>query len=154
MGKILPILLIVIGIGAGAGAGIFLRPDPSEPAAESHEESEAEEEQDPTLEYVKLNNQFVVPIVEQARVSSLVIMSLSLEVPVGATEQVYAIEPKLRDNLLQVLFDHANSGGFRGVFTASDNMTALRRALLEAARKVLGRDVSDVLVSDILRQDM
>jgi len=83
----------------------------------------------------------------------MVIVSLSLEVKQGTTEQVYAREPKLRDALLQVMFDHANSGGFRGSFTDGSNLVLLRKALLEAAQKTLGDIVTDVLIVDIVRQD-
>ena len=119
-------------------------------AADGHGEGGAAE---PTREYVKLNNQFVVPVVEQGQVASLVILSLSLEVKIGATQKVYTLEPKLRDNFLQVLFDHANSGGFRGAFTEASNLDPLRRALLEVAIKAVGPEVTNVLISDIVRQD-
>jgi flagellar protein FliL len=104
-------------------------------------------------EYVKLNNQFVVPVVENGSVVAMVILSLSLEVAPGSTEAVYTREPKLRDVFLQVLFDHANSGGFRGTFTDGANLVVLRQALLEIARRTLGEVVSDVLIVDIARQD-
>jgi flagellar protein FliL len=104
-------------------------------------------------EYVKLNNQFVVPVVENGNVTAMVILSLSLEVSPGSTEAVYAREPKLRDVFLQVLFDHANSGGFRGTFTDGANLVVLRTALLEIARRTLGEIVTDVLIVDIARQD-
>lgn len=104
-------------------------------------------------EYVKMNNQFVIPVLEDGRVNSMVIVSLSLEVTTGSSEQVYSREPKLRDAFLQVLFDHANAGGFRGAFTDGSNLILLRKALLEKARSVIGEDVQDVLISDIARQD-
>ena len=95
----------------------------------------------------------VVPVLEDGRVVSMVILSLSIEIPPGAAEQVYAREPKLRDVFLQVLFDHANAGGFRGSFTDGANMVILRRALHEAARTVLGESALDVLITEIVRQD-
>jgi flagellar protein FliL len=181
MRKILPILLALIGLGGGVGAGIFLRPPPEEAvvinpcgdgtapmehadaaAAEGHSDTAAAggghgegdgATAEPTREYVKLNNQFVVPVVEQGQVAALVILSLSLEVKIGATQKVYTLEPKLRDNFLQVLFDHANSGGFRGAFTEASNLDPLRRALLEAAIKAVGPEVTNVLIADIVRQD-
>jgi hypothetical protein len=104
-------------------------------------------------DYVKLNNQFVVPVVEGGRVAAMVILSLSLEVAPGSSEAVYAREPKLRDVFLQVLFDHANAGGFRGTFTDGANLVLLREALQESAASVLGAMVTDVLISDIVRQD-
>lgn len=165
MGKILPILLALVGLGAGTGAGLFLRPapDPAEAAQPSdgdapHAETSdtgPKEEADPEHQpdYVKLNNQFIVPVVEDGRVASMVILSLSLEVTTGGSEKVYAVEPKLRDVILQVLFDHANSGGFRGSFTDGSNLVLLRKALLEVSQSVLGDMVSDVLIVDIMRQD-
>ena len=52
------------------------------------------------------------------------------------------------------MFDHANSGGFRGDFTQSANMFLLRSALKEAATKTVGAVVSDVLILDIARRDV
>jgi flagellar FliL protein len=150
--KLLPFLLGLLGLGIGIGAGLFLRPPPAEPSAEEIAMAEETEPTSPS-EYVKLNNQFIVPIVEDGRVVSLVILSLSLEVETGTMETVFQHEPKLRDVFLQVMFDHANSGGFRGTFTDSANLLLLRRALTEAAKSVLGKDVKDVLISDINRQD-
>lgn len=166
MRKLLPVLLAVIGLLAGGGAGYFLRPAAEEAApnpcgdvqtAEAEGEAahdEGEAEGDAALkEYVKLNNQFIVPVVKKGVVEALVILSVSLEVTTGASQEVYAVEPKLRDNFLQVLFDHANAGGFDGAFTASNNMDVLRQALLEVAQQSLGKKVSDVLIVDIVRQD-
>jgi hypothetical protein len=156
--KLLPVLLVLVGCGAGAAAGILLRP--AAPAAEDaaadapdKAEAHAEDAEEPQLEYVKLNNQFVVPVMSDGRVSSLVVVSLSLEVTPGQVERVYEMEPKLRDGMLQVLFDHANSGGFNGSFTDGANLVLLRKALLEAALRIFGKDVTDVLIVDILRQD-
>ena len=105
------------------------------------------------FEYVKLNNQFVVPVIEKDQVAALVILSLTLEVTTGSGEEVFAVEPKLRDSFLQVLFDHANADGFNGAFTQSSRMERLRKALLEPARRILGAAVRDVLIVDIVRQD-
>ena len=106
-----------------------------------------------TREYVKLNNQFIVPVVQKGTVQSLVILSISLEVALGESEKVFQLEPKLRDSFLQVMFDHANSGGFDGAYTNSNTMEVLRTALFETARGILGKTVSDVLIIDIVRQD-
>ena len=172
MGKLLPILLALIGLGGGIGAGLMLRPQPEEvvidpcgedgtgehAAAGGHAETAkddhaGEDGEPPAHDYVKLNNQFVVPVVEGGRVASLVILSVSLETSIGASEQVFLREPKLRDGFLQVLFDHANAGGFKGTFTDARNMDALRRAMLDVAKKALGDLVFDVLIVDIVRQD-
>jgi len=162
LSKLLPIILLIIGTGGGIGAGIMLAPPP-EPldtaemgdqhapvAEEVHHDSDAM----PEYIYIKLNNQFVVPVIEREELSALVVLSLSLEAAQGMSDRIYAFEPKLRDALLQVLFDHANMGGFRGAFTRSDVMIPLRTALREAAQRELGHDISDVLIMDISRQDV
>ncbi len=151
MRKLLPILLALIGLGAGLGAGLFLRPAPMEGDMHAAEAAPAEPVEPP--EYVKLSNQFVIPILVEGRIDAMVIMSINLEVTAGSTEAVFLREPKLRDGFLQVLFDHANAGGFRGSFTDGANMVNLRSALLEVATEVLGDMAKDVLIVDIGRQD-
>lgn len=176
--KLLPILLVVAGLGGGVGIGLFLRPSAE---AEGHDEAPSETDghavEDETAdtddhatgdaqdagdaedhgeggpEYVKMNNQFVVPVVEDGRVNAMVVLAISLEVEAGNTETVYQREPKLRDAFLQVMFDHANVGGFGGTFTDGANLIALRTNLKEAAAMILGTTVRDVLITDIARQD-
>ncbi len=104
-------------------------------------------------EYVKLNNQFVIPVVKGEKVKALVVLSLSLEIARARAKRCSAREPKLRDAFLRAMFDHANSGGFDGDFTANGNMAHLREGLLDAAKGIMGDVVSDVLITDIVRQD-
>lgn len=166
MRKILPILLLLVGLGGGMGAGLALRPSPPEPEETTEEALSEEVEDEPEVElgtpapapeepgYVKINNQFVVPVIEDKKVVSLVVLSISLETEATLTEGVYAREPKLRDAFLQVLFDHAYLGGFSGVYTASALMDALRSSLLASARRIVGDSVTNVLITDIVRQDI
>lgn len=161
--KLFPVALALAGLGGGIAAGLFLRPEdaPTDEAAGVENPGTALEERADAAapegpvepEYVKLNNQFIVPVVEQGRVSAMVVLALSLEVTTGSTETVYEREPKLRDVFLQVLFDHANVGGFSGSFTDGANLIVLRTSLREAAGLVLGTVVKDVLITDIARQD-
>ena len=177
MSKVVPLLLALIGLGTGVGGGLLLRPtgelrtaanETLAAAGEEHAPGATADGEDATpemeaatadngegtgSEYVKLSNQFILPIVVEGRVASMVILSLNLEVTAGSTEAVFAMEPKLRDRFLQVLFDHANAGGFKGSFTDGANLIVLRRALLETARTAAGAIVLDVLISDIARQD-
>lgn len=106
-------------------------------------------------EYVSLGNQFIVPILDNQRVRSLVVLSIDLEVGPGGSSAIYRVEPKIRDAFLTVLFDHANAGGFSGTFTSSGSMNILRVALREAGQKAVGKDVvGDVLITGIVRQDV
>lgn len=165
MKLLLPLILTLVGVGGGIGAGLALKPEPVEdPLAAGHpcgDPAEAEgEDSAPAVaevteerEYAKLNNQFVIPVVEDGIVAALVVMSLNLEVTVGSRTAIFAAEPKLRDAFLQVMFDHANIGGFSGNFTSGTNMRALRNELRRAAREIAGEQVTDVLIIDIVRQD-
>ena len=177
---LLPLVLLIVGSGGGIGAGLFLFPPaheaepelanpcgplPEEPAAEAAHEGATEEEilaaaaeggesLTEGYEYVKLANQFIVPVVQGADVAALVLLSMSLEVPLGQNDHALEVEPKLRDAFLQVLFDHANTGQFDGVFTATGPMRTLRSALLAAAEEAEPGLVRDVLITDIVRQDV
>ncbi|PVA09694.1 flagellar basal body-associated protein FliL [Pelagivirga sediminicola] len=177
MKLLIPLILLLLGLGGGVGAGLMLRPAPDAAAeapaaaipaedagtlpasgadtAAPRELTDHDRSAGPgDREYIKLNNQFVVPIVSPDRLESVVVMSLSLEVLKGQSEMVYLREPKIRDEFLRVLFDHANMGGFRGTFTDTGKLGSLRNGLLEVARKTLGPDVKGVLITDITRQDM
>ncbi|WP_394180913.1 flagellar basal body-associated FliL family protein [Yoonia maritima] len=160
---LLPLLLLLVGTGGGVGAGFMLLPASEEdhfadgnPCGEVAAETHAAEHAPVTTEereYAKLNNQFVIPVVEDGLVSALVVTSISLEVTMNNTSVVHTTEPKLRDAFLQVMFDHANIGGFSGNFTSGTNMRALRNELLRAAQRIAGENVTDVLITDIVRQD-
>ncbi len=159
--KLLPLVLLLVGAGAGVGAGIFLR-EPNAASQTQLDETEAhamaapDDPHMPSLPmgYVKLNNQFVVPIVQDEKVAALVVLALSLEAPDAQRDAIYKKEPKLRDSFLQVLFDHANTGGFDGAFTEVENLAVLRNALREVAQRDMGEDViNDVLIIEIARQD-
>ncbi|SHJ05480.1 flagellar basal body-associated FliL family protein [Wenxinia saemankumensis] len=179
---LIPVLLLLVGTGGGVVGAMVLRPAPAPeeaaglPAGTAPEglppcgpgEAPADQAGDGTTgaaapaeetapregrEYFRIDNQFVVPVVGEAGMSALVVASLSLEITTGSQPAVFALEPRLRDALLQVMFDHANLGGFDGIYTAPSNMRALRTALREAARRVVGQDVHDVLITDLVRQD-
>lgn len=176
MKKILmPLILALLGIGAGAGAGHFLKPEPepeevaedghgtgeetAEGHGESHGESHAsathdEKEEGVAYEYVKLDRQFVVPVVSGDRVTSMIVISVALEVKTGETDSVLSHEPKIRDEFLKVMFLHAQSGGFAGAFTEPHVMDDLRNALKASARSVLGPGVHSVLMTNLVRQDV
>ncbi len=164
---ILPIILMLVGVGGGVGAGLALMPAPEEEiiadtcldddqgdVLPEHSEPIPEPVSLETREYARMNNQFVVPVVANDRVAALMVMSLSIEVEAGGQEAVFSHEPRLRDAFLQVMFDHANIGGFNGVFTASSNMRILREALQDAADQVMRGHITDVLIVDIVRQDV
>lgn len=175
---LLPLVLLLLGVGGGVGAGLMLiKPEQEtatneltatnpcgEVATEDNHSAEPvvqaaavelDENGVPIVnEYAKLNNQFVVPIVEDGIVKALVVLALSIEVPPGGKEAIYLAEPKLRDAFLQAMFDHANIGGFSGNFTSAQNLRPLREDLVRRAKAISPAVAKDVLIIDIVRQDV
>ena len=184
MRLLLPLVLLLLGVGGGVGAGLMLAGGDPAPTADeigsADAEGHGEEEEhadyghgddghgeeaasanparvEPAgagTEYVRLANQFVVPIVRNGAVRSLVVMGLTVEVDTGQSGAVFDREPRLRDSFLRVMFAHANAGGFDGAFTEAAAMEPFREALREAAQGIVGSaSVHDVLITDITRQD-
>lgn len=172
---LIPLILGLVGVGAGIGAGIMLTPekDTSQEVAEGdeehgsdeeHAEKEGESSEDEEdggsdkaasdSEFARMSNQFIVPIIKDERVVSVVVLSITVEVGPGESTTVFQKEPRLRDSFLRVLFDHANIGGFDAGFTQSGTLEILRKALRETARESLGETLRDILIVDIMRQEV
>lgn len=174
---LLPAILALLGTGGGIGAAMFLSSSEAPDAAEHGDETEAAvgdclppKEGDGHAasadaeaaadghgepggrDFVKLGNQFVVPVVKNDHVEALVILSLSLAVPAGTSSEVYKTEPKLRDAFLGVLFEHANAGHFGPGFTKDESLDILKRGLRDVALTASGGLVEDVLITEIARQ--
>lgn len=164
MKKLLPIILLLVGIGAGVGAGLTLRPEPApvemtegaegEDHAAKPEKKDKEEGPPQGREYVDLVDQFIVPVVNDDAVASLILVTLTIEVEAGNSDAIFEAEPRIRGVLLQAMFDHANIGGFDGAFTNSSKLDRLRKTFLEAAQKTFGEEITDVLIVQITRQDI
>ncbi|WP_372573517.1 flagellar basal body-associated protein FliL [Ruegeria jejuensis] len=161
MRKLLLFILPLVGVALGIFAGSALTGGQKEAQVEAEQDApeKKKEKSQPEAtsgdhEFLKMSKQFVVPLLDGEHLAGLANLALSLEAAPGTSELFYAREPKLRDAFLQVLFDHANTGGFDGAFTMSGKLDPLRQALLDAARHELGPDVVHaVLIVDIARQD-
>jgi flagellar FliL protein len=170
MKLVAPILLALLGLGAGVAAGVALKPAPDQAPAcaeDAHAPCEAaaadplappsggHEEEGHGATVVALDKPLVAPVFADDRVRAMVVASFAIALPADHAAEVEALSPRLRDAFLQAMFVHANSGGFDGAFTQGRKMEDLRAALLKAARQVFGATpVSDVLITEIARQDM
>jgi hypothetical protein len=183
MKKLIPLLIALLGLGTGVGAGMALKPalapDSSASACATasgeapHGDAEggaapcaapdpfapdtvAEVGEAPAeVSYVPIEKPFVVPIFAGERTVAMVVLSLSVATEGGkGASAVEALEPRLRDSFLKVMFRHANSGGFDGSYTAGRKIEDLKSALLGAAREVVhDAPVDEVLITEIARQD-
>lgn len=129
--------------------------DPQSLTAQQQERvDDAKRDASSDINYVALKNQFVVPVFREGKVVSLVVLSISLESTPSESASVLAHEPKIRDSLLQVLFDQSNLGTFSGSFTESLVLESLRAALFEGAKSIVGSAVRGVIITDIARQEL
>lgn len=152
MGKIIAVFLILLGIGGGVFAGLTLRPVPEAEAEPELASAPVTNLPSGTLDVFELPGQFMVPVIADSGVHSIMVLSLALEIDAAEHDHIRGNLPRLRDALLQVMFDHANTGGFDGMFTAQTSLGQLRRSLLEAGQQALGRDsLHRVLITEILR---
>ncbi len=154
MKKILPVLLALLGLGAGIGAGVALRPAPRPEARASGEGALEVAEAPGHFAAVPLGKPFVVPVFKDGATVAMVVLSLAVEVEPEAAAEVTAMEPKLRDGFLKVMFRHANSGGFDGGFTQGPAIDDLKAALRKTLRTLLpDAPTGAVLITEIARQD-
>jgi hypothetical protein len=155
-GILVPVVALAAGLGIGVGGAIVMKPEEpaeqTEGAAGEAAPAAPPAPEEPT-EFAPIGNQFVVPVLRDGTVRALVLVSITLEVAEGGSAEVFSIEPRLRDAFLQVLFDHANTGGFDDRFTQADRMSLLRQALRESAARMLGPILRDILIVEIVRQE-
>lgn len=160
LGKLMPVMSLVAGLAGGGTAAVVLAP--SAPDAESGHseiaevsaEKSSESDHGTESEIVKIPNQFVVPVILNDRVRSMVILTVALEVATGDGDRVRSLEPKLRDTFLDELFNLAAVGGFKDEVITRKTLDIVRTTLTERARVTLGSPGVKVLVTDMARQDV
>ncbi len=104
--------------------------------------------------YMKFSRQFIVPVIRQNGVGSLVALDINLELSASANENVYLQEPKLRDAMLSALLRLSNEGAFNAQLLQPENMEKIRIDLFASAQSILGEDVTGVLILNMARQDL
>ncbi len=104
--------------------------------------------------YMKFSRQFIVPVIRQNGVGSLVALDINLELSASANENVYLKEPKLRDAMLSTLLRLSNEGAFNAQLLQPENMEEIRTGLFASAQSILGEDVTGVLILNMARQDL
>lgn len=103
--------------------------------------------------YMKFKRQFVVPVMKNGRIESLVLLNLNLELGPDAPPNTYTLEPKLRDSIMRELLALSHAGVFSHDLTSADTYDKLRAALLFASESIITEGVENVLILDLARQD-
>ncbi|MCI5047312.1 MAG: hypothetical protein MRY59_07405 [Aquisalinus sp.] len=168
--KIIPVVLMLVFVTGGIFAADMLKPSPvaSAHADGKHEKGDDKDDHDkdghdeeggkydakPTSGnyYFDFSRQFVVPVMENGRVKSLVILDLNLEMDQSEADGMFSMEPKFRDALMRELLALSNDGYFSGQLTDPERYDDIQKALLRAARTVKDEIIS-VLILDIARQE-
>jgi hypothetical protein len=102
--------------------------------------------------YLKFSRQFVVPLDVGRPANALMILDVNIELSPDIGEGAYALEPKLRDACFSTLLDLSASGALEDAVRSTESLQALKGALLDAARSILGDGARDVLITDIVVQ--
>ncbi len=116
---------------------------------DSHGKSDGGDE----VTYQKFKRQFVIPVMSDKKIKSLVIMNFNLELNGDAPANSFSLEPKLRDAFMRDLLSLSNEGVFDGDFTSPETFEEIRETLLGSSRRILNDGVNDVLILDIAKRD-
>ena len=108
----------------------------------------------PAVIYYKFTREFVVPIVRNGRVSSLVILNLNLEADASMGRKLYDMEPKLRDNIMTTLITLSNDGTTFESMTSVKNYESIRSLVLQNLGSVVKEGITNVLIVDLAKQDI
>ncbi|MBB4659633.1 hypothetical protein [Parvularcula dongshanensis] len=153
MKKLLPALIVLIAVlGGGAGAMMTMTKKPKahgEEAKVDVHHAEAPKQ----AGYFKFKRPFIVPVVSEEKITSLVMIDLSIEMDAGAAKDYLAREPKVRDGLMRALLGLSNEGYFTGDISNIETYDAVRDRLTEEAKLTLGDTVVSVLILDYARQE-
>lgn len=105
--------------------------------------------------YFKFSREFVVPLITNERVSSLVILNINLEVDSRKADKLFQKEPILRDTIMTTLIGIAGDGRTFQTMTSIENYETLRSMIALDLQKRLPDDgILNVLILDLARQDL
>ena len=106
------------------------------------------------VDYFKFSREFVVPIIRDGKVASLIILNINLEVDDSLTDELFSLEPKIRDNIMTTLIQLSNDGSTLVAISDVQNYESIRATLLMNLGKVVPSGIRNVLIVDIGKQDL
>lgn len=131
----------------------------SEPAKDSHAKDSHEKDShggggSSGVDYFKFTREFVVPVMRDARVDSLVILNINLEVDSSITSKLFSMEPKIRDNIMTTLIGLSNDGQTLDAISNIDNYESIRASVLMNLQKIVPTGIENVLIVDMAKQEL
>ena len=104
--------------------------------------------------FYKFSREFVVPIMAERRVKALVILHISLEVDEKTSDQLFSLDPKLRDNIMTTLIGLSNDGRTLDELTNPESYETIRSMILMNLRSGVSEGIQNVLIMDVGKQDL
>jgi uncharacterized protein YxeA len=179
MKLIITSLVAIIFIAIGSFAGVMLK-TPTTAAAGGSDHSESEDDHGDhddhkkddhgkkkgdakkgdkyassgDSEYFKFSREFVVPVMREDQVKSLVILHVTLETASGEADKLFSEEPKLRDNIMTTLIGLSNDGRTLDEPTNIEHYEMIRSMLLMNLRDSVSEGIVNVLIVDMAKQDL
>ncbi|ABI78607.1 hypothetical protein HNE_0259 [Hyphomonas neptunium ATCC 15444] len=105
--------------------------------------------------YFKFSREFVVPIIQNERVASLVILNINIESDAAMSDKLFSQEPVIRDVVMTTLIEISGDGKTFQSMTSIENYETLRSLILGALQKKFpDMGIKNILILDIARQDL
>lgn len=179
--QILPALIAGLCITAGGAAGFYLKGTSGAPEEKAHDTG-GEAHKEPKAakhdgkkdahgksaskkgghgtadsaepSYYKFSREFVVPIIGEERVQSLVILNLNLQIDSKVSDELFSKEPVLRDNIMTTLIKLSNNDEIFNGLNNVENYETMRSMILRNLRDSVSEGIQNVLILDMARQDL
>lgn len=105
--------------------------------------------------YFRFSREFVVPIIRNERVSSLVILNINIEADAAHSDKLFSQEPMLRDIVMTTLIEISGDGRTFQSMTSIENYETVRSLILgNLQKKFPDMGIKNILILDIARQDL
>jgi flagellar basal body-associated protein FliL len=104
--------------------------------------------------YFKFTREFIVPIMHDRKVESLVILNINLEADSSVSQKLFSMEPKIRDNIMTTLIELSNDDRTFDNITDVESYETIRAMVLMNLQKAVPAGIQNVLIVDIAQQDL
>jgi flagellar basal body-associated protein FliL len=104
--------------------------------------------------YFKFTREFIVPVMHDRKVESLVILNINLEADSSISQKLFSMEPKIRDNIMTTLIELSNDDRTFENITDVESYETIRAMVLMNLQKAVPKGIQNVLIVDIAQQDL